>query len=52
MLSNRIAYHFLIQSKLVANYKNPRKGGVGFTPGKKITVSIFVEFLGGSHKSR
>ena len=34
MPSNRIACNFLIQSKLVANYKKPRERGVGLTPGK------------------
>ena len=47
MPSNRIASNFLIQNKLVANYKKPREGGVGLTPGKKITPSIFVKFLDG-----
>ena len=44
---NRIASNFLIQSKLVA-----REGGVDLTPGRKITLSIFVKFLDGLHKSR
>ena len=52
MLSNRIACNFLIQSKLVACYMNPREGSVGLTPGKKVTISIFEKFLDGSHKSR
>ena len=50
MPSNRIACNFLIQSKVVANYKKPREGGVGLTPGKKITPSIFVKFLDGLQK--
>ena len=36
MPSDRIACNFLIQSKLIANFKKPRKGGVGLTPGKKL----------------
>ena len=52
MPSIRISYNFLIQSKFAANYKKPRKGDVGLTPGKKFTLSSFVKFLDGSHKSR
>ena len=50
--STRIACNFLIQSKLVANYKKPKEKDVGLTSGKKITLSIFVKFLDGSHKSQ
>ena len=42
MASNRIACDF---RKLVANYKKPREGGVGLTPEKKITQSIFRKLL-------
>ena len=34
MPSDRIACNFLIQSKLLANYKKPKEGGVVLIPGK------------------
>ena len=41
MLSNRIAYNALIQSKLVANYNKPREGSVDLTPGKTSYAKYF-----------
>ena len=43
MLSNRIAYNVLIQSKLVANYNKPREGGVVLTPGKTNYAKYFCK---------
>ena len=47
MPSNRTACNFLIRSKLDANYKKPREGGVGLTLEKnyaKYFCKVFRRF--------